>query len=235
MLSLSIVLPAYNEEKNLPGVVERIIEVSNKLNLDSEIIIVDDGSTDKTREIIKDLEKKQLGIKGVFHERNKGYGDALISGFQKASKDYIFFMDADNQFDFGEIKKLLPYISDFDVVTGYRGKRADPLVRKINAAVFNLAVKILFDLGVKDIDCAFKIYKNDILKNIDFETGGALINTEILLKAKMAGARIKQVGIGHHPRMHGEQTGADIGVIFRAFREIMGLWLKYRIVTWLHG
>lgn len=229
MISLSIILPAYNEEKNLPKVINQIIEVVDELKLDAEIIVVDDGSTDKTREVITELEKKHPIVKGFFHEQNKGYGGALISGFQEANKDYIFFMDADGQFDFKEIKKLLPYVNEFDIVAGYRVQRADSLIRKINAAIFNLVVRILFGLKIKDIDCAFKIYKSDAVKNISFETKGALINTEILLKAKMAGARIKQVPVSHYPRLYGEQTGADIKVVLRAFKEILELWVKYKL------
>lgn len=226
--SISVVLPAYNEEGNIYSVVTQAVGVLEDLKIDHEIIVVDDGSQDRTGEIINQLAANFPQIRVIHHPQNKGYGGALTSGFKAAKNDLIFFMDADRQFDIGEITKLLPHISEFDIVAGYRARRADPWYRHLIGVAYNLLVTLLFGVRLKDMDCAFKIYKRKVLDNIHFETVGALINTEIMLKAKMRGYSVREVGVSHFPRVSGEQSGASLPVIWRAFRETLQFWWKYR-------
>lgn len=227
--NISVVLPAYNEEGNIYSVVTQAVGVLEDLKIEHEIIAVNDGSRDKTGEIADQLAKNFPQVRAIHHPKNRGYGGALTSGFKAAKNDLIFFMDADRQFDIGEITKLLPYVSKFDIIAGYRIKRADPWHRHLIGMMYNILVTLLFGVRLKDMDCAFKLYKREVLDSIHFETVGALINTEIMLKAKMKGYTVKEVGVSHFPRVSGEQSGASLPVIFRAFRETLKFWWKYRV------
>jgi glycosyltransferase involved in cell wall biosynthesis len=228
-LSLSVVLPAHNEGKNLPFILKEASLLLEQLNLDYEIIVVDDGSTDDTALVVKSFVEKNPLVKLLSHPRNLGYGAALTSGFRTSTKELVFFMDSDRQFDIGDITKLLPFTTEFDIVAGYRLKRQDPWYRVMIGRTYNLMVITLFGVHLKDIDCAFKIYHRDVLDKIHFETVGALVNTEIMLKAQLAGKTIKEVGVNHYPRIEGKQSGAKPKVIIKAFWETLALWWKYMV------
>src|SRR6185369_1613085 len=219
-MEISVVLPAHNESENLPKLVGSIVEYMRNLGWDHEIIIVNDGSTDSTQSVI---EKLQLSypIRTVRHPVNRGYGAALRSGFSAATKKWVFFMDSDLQFDIKEISKLAEYVDRYDIIIGYRKNRQDHFIRKINAAIFGLAVNVLFWLWVRDIDCAFKLIKREVIEKANLESNGALINTESLVRAKKMNYRMKQIPITHYPRQAGSQSGANIRVILRAVREIL--------------
>ncbi|MCM8748231.1 glycosyltransferase family 2 protein [Thermomicrobiaceae bacterium CFH 74404] len=229
--TLSLVLPAHNEVLNLEAVVRRALEVLPELTENFEIIVVDDGSRDGTAELADRLAAESPRVRVVHHPVNRGYGAALTSGFQAATGDYIMFMDADQQFDPADLAHLAPFVPQADIVAGYRIERRDPWIRLVYARIFNLCMRLLFGLNVRDIDCAFKIYRADLLKAIEITTAGALINTELLVKARRAGATIVEVGVRHFPRPTGESSGGSPRVILRAMRETIWLWwhmLGYR-------
>jgi glycosyltransferase involved in cell wall biosynthesis len=226
--SVSVFFPAYNEEANIEKAVLSAQTVLQEIASDYEIIIVNDGSKDRTGEVANALAGHDAHTKVVSHPTNLGYGAALISGFKNATKDLVFFMDADNQFDIRELKNFLPFLGEADVVVGYRLERQDHLQRKVNAWLFNRLVNILFGLGIKDVDCGFKLFKREAVKSLELESKGALISTEFLVKIKKRGFKIRQVGVHHYPRLAGKQTGADIKVILRFFRELVKLWGKLR-------
>lgn len=226
--TLSLVMPAHNEVQNLPAVVARAVEVLGKLAESYQIVVVDDGSRDGTTELIDTLAVENPAITAVHHPRNRGYGAALTSGFNAATGDYIMFMDADQQFDIGDLTYLAPFVGDYDIVAGYRLHRQDARYRLIYARIFNLAVRILFGVNVRDIDCAFKVCRADLLHQIDLTSPGALINTELLAKATRSGATIVEVGVNHYPRPSGESSGGSPKVVFRAMKETLALWLRMR-------
>ncbi|HYP39958.1 MAG TPA: glycosyltransferase family 2 protein [Chloroflexia bacterium] len=223
---ISLVLPAHNEEPNIRSVVEEASRVLPTAFSDYEVIVVNDGSKDRTLEIAQALASENTHVRVVNHPVNKGYGAALTSGFNAATGDFVMFMDSDRQFDINDIHRLTPYVEDYDIVAGYRIKRNDPAHRLLNAKIFGLAVRLLFDINIKDIDCAFKVMRSDVLRGINLESPGALINTEILAKAKVQGCSLTQVGVNHYPRLEGEQSGASIKVVFRAFWEMVRLWWR---------
>jgi glycosyltransferase involved in cell wall biosynthesis len=225
---ISLVLPAHNEEPNIRAVVEEAKQVLPTAFTNYEVIVVNDGSKDRTLEIAEDMAAEDPHVRVVNHPVNRGYGAALTSGFNAARGEFIMFMDSDRQFDIKDVHKLTPFVEDYDIVAGYRIKRSDPAHRLLNAAIFGLAVKLMFDLQVRDIDCAFKIFHADVLRGINLESPGALINTEILAKARVQGRTLTQVGVNHYPRLEGEQSGASLKVVLRAFREILGLWWRMR-------
>jgi glycosyltransferase involved in cell wall biosynthesis len=222
--SLSLVLPAHNEAANLGSVVERAREVLPRHAADFEIIIVDDGSRDATPQIAEALAEADTRVRVVHHPRNRGYGAALTSGFRASRGDYVMFMDSDRQFDIADVQLLAPFVADFDIVAGFRKERNDPLVRRINAEIFNVVVRMLFGVHLRDIDCAFKVFRGDLLRSIELTAPGALINTEIQAKARRQGATVQQVGVRHFPRIAGEATGGSPKVILRAMGETLKLW-----------
>ncbi len=224
--SLSLVLPAHNEAGNIEAVVRRAVEVLPAYTDDFEIIVVNDGSRDDTPRIVDRLAQEDGRIRLVNHEVNRGYGAALRSGFAETRCDYVMFMDADRQFDIADIRLLAPFVSQFDVVAGFRMERHDPLLRRVNAEIFNVAIRILFGVHMRDIDCAFKIFRGDLLRSLDLTAPGALINTEIQAKLRRQGATLEQVGVHHFPRIAGQATGGSLRVIVRAMGETVLLWLR---------
>jgi glycosyltransferase involved in cell wall biosynthesis len=226
--SLSVFFPCYNEQDNIERVIKSAIDVLEPLGIDFEIIIVNDGSKDKTGQIADKLAAKNKNIKAVHHQTNLGYGSALQTGFKAATKEYVFYTDGDGQFDIKELPSLFQYMADYDIVSGYRIKRQDNLVRKINAFCWTTLVCILFKMRIKDIDGAFKLYKRRIFDDIKMKSTGALINTEIFARAKNKGYKIFQVGVHHYPRTAGKQTGAKLSVILRAFKELFALYKQIK-------
>jgi len=221
---LSLVFPAFNEAENLPTLLESALEIGDQLGVDFEIVIVDDGSRDRSAEILDAWARRDPRISSVHHPTNRGYGAALRAGLRQARGDLVFFSDADLQFDLGEITSLLEHTEDVEIVVGYRSPRRDPWARRLIAWVWGRLVRALFDLPVRDIDCAFKIFRREVLDAIPIESIGAFVNTEILARARAAGFRIKQVPVSHHPRRSGTQTGAHPRVILRALVELSALY-----------
>lgn len=224
--SLSLVLPAHNEEANIGIVVEQAIAVLPAFSNDLEIIVVDDGSRDRTREIVEGIAASDPRVKLVHHAVNRGYGGALISGFRATAGDHVMFMDADRQFDIADLAFLSPFVETFDMVAGFRKERHDPFHRRVNAEIFNVAVRVLFGVHLRDIDCAFKVFRGDLIRSMDLSAPGALINTEIQAKARRQGATLQQVGVHHYPRVAGTATGGSWRVIARAMWETVALWWR---------
>ena len=224
--SISAFFPAYNEEANVASMVERLRGVLPGVADDYEIIIVDDGSQDRTPEIADQLAAADPRVRVVHHAQNRGYGGALKSGFEASRKAYVFFTDGDGQFDVAEIAQLLPHLPHYDVVIGYRIHRAEGGLRRLNAGAWNLLVRRLFGIPSRDVDCAFKLFDRRVFDVVHPEAEGAMISTEILARTVRAGFRVTEVGVHHYPRRHGTPTGGNPLVIARAFYELFKLYRK---------
>ena len=226
--SLTLVLPAFNEEPNIDAVVRESLATLPLFADSYEIIVVDDGSRDRTGELVARWAATNQPVRLVSHARNRGYGAALASGFRASTGDFVMFMDADRQFDIRDLRLLAPFAGEYDIVAGFRMERSDPLHRRVFAEMFNISVRILFGVHLRDIDCAFKLFRGDLLRGMTFTAPGALINTEIQAKARRQGARLQQVGVHHFPRIAGEATGGSPRVILRAIGETLALWWRMR-------
>jgi glycosyltransferase involved in cell wall biosynthesis len=227
-LSISVFFPCYNEQDNVERTTQRAKEVLDGLGADYEIILVNDGSDDQTGTRADAIAAKDNRVRVVHHPHNMGYGAALQSGIRAAKKEFIFFTDGDGQFDINEIKLLLPLMPQNDVVCGYRLDRKDPLMRKLNGWMWTRLVNTLFEMNIRDIDCAFKLFRAEIFDGMKLSSGGALISAEILARATRRGYRIAEVGVHHYPRTAGKQTGAKLRVILRAFKELFKLYNQIR-------
>lgn len=219
-LSVSIVLPAYNEEPNVEQAISDATRVAERLFGEHEIVLVDDGSTDSTAALARAMADSDPRIAVVSHPRNRGYGEALRTGFRHSTLEFVFFTDADLQFDLNELEEFLQYAGTVDVVAGYRLNRQDPLARRVLAYGWNVLVRVLFYVPVRDIDCAFKLFDRRVLEEVDIESVGAMVNTELMVKLGRAGASVVEVGVTHRPRRAGKPRGADPRVIVTAVREL---------------
>jgi glycosyltransferase involved in cell wall biosynthesis len=227
-VSISVFFPCYNEQDNVASTVEKALAVLKKLNADFEVIIINDGSSDATGQIADEITRTNSRVKVVHHHTNLGYGAALKSGFRAATKKLVFYTDGDGQFDINEMPPLLPLMEQYDIVSCYRLNRQDSSIRKINAWCWTKLVCLLFDIKIRDIDCAFKLYKREIFDNIKLLSDGALIDAEILARAIHKGYCFTQKGVHHYPRTAGTQTGANLRVILRAFKELFKLYSQIR-------
>ena len=227
---LSYFFPAHNEEANVAGLVEEALAVLPTLADTFEIIVVNDGSRDRTRVIADELTASHPGIvRAVHHEVNRGYGAALRSGFGAARHELVAFTDGDRQFhvaDIGRLTARLAAADAPDVVAGYRIKRADPLIRTIYARAYRLANRIFFGLRVTDVDCACKLFRREVLEGISLESEGAFFSAELLIKLRAAGRSVVEVGVPHYARTAGSPTGARPQVVLRAVRDFWRLRLQ---------
>jgi len=227
---LSLFFPAYNEEGNIKNTVEKAIPVLKNVASKYELLIVDDGSKDKTGKIADKLAEEYSFIRVVHRHPNQGYGAALKSGFYNSKQEWIVFTDSDGQFDFSEVTRLIEKSGEADIVAGYRINRQDPLMRKIFGFGWTFLSRLLLDVGVRDVDCAFKLVKKKVIDTIPKlqSTRGGMISPELLGRAKKAGFKIVEVGVHHYPRKEGKQTGANLKVIFKSFMDLGKLWWQIK-------
>jgi glycosyltransferase involved in cell wall biosynthesis len=225
-ITLSIFFPTYNEEENIQETIVRTIRVVEDSPYVSayEIIIVNDGSTDRTEKIAEMLSQQYPTVRVVTHATNLGYGAALKTGIQEARMEYVFFTDADLQFDIVELQSLLIHINNYPVVIGYRAPRRDSAMRLLNAWGWNKLNRLLFGLKVQDIDCAFKMFKRNKVQPLQLQSKGAMISAETLIRLTREDVPIKEVPVSHLPRIAGSPTGAKPSVIVRAFNEMILLY-----------
>jgi glycosyltransferase involved in cell wall biosynthesis len=233
MHSLSVTMPAYNEEENIRPMVLETVGVMDDLMAegqleDYEVIVVNDGSRDNTASVVQDLSAEFPRVRLVDLGVNQGYGAAVYAGFVNARKALVFLTDSDKQFDVSEIRLLLPWLAEADLVAGYRAPRRDPFKRRLFGAGWSAVVTLLFGYTVRDVDCAFKLFRREIIETVDIQSRGATFSAEFLVRAKRKGYRIREVPVTHLPRMAGAQTGARMYVILRAFRELV----KFRWKLW---
>jgi glycosyltransferase involved in cell wall biosynthesis len=220
--SMSVCLPAYNEEKNIESTVKDAVLVLDKVVKSWEVVVVDDGSKDNTGKILKSLNKKEPRIKVVTHNPNRGYGGALKSCLYTAKHDWIIFADSDGQFKFDATYHFLDEAKKHqaDMVIGYRLQRQDPASRKLIGLMLKVWNFILYQVWFKDADCGFKLISKKVINGIPkLQTESAITETEFLIRAKRAGFKICETGVRHYPRVEGEQTGGNFKVIFKALRE----------------
>jgi len=227
--ALSFFFPAHNEAENIEALVAEALAELPKLAEEFEIIAVDDGSRDATPQIADRLAASDAHVRVVHHEVNQGYGAAVRSGLSAARYDLVAFTDGDRQFKVADLRRLLDRMAkpdNPDVVAGFRLKRADPFIRTAYARAYRLALNIFYRLGVRDVDCAFKLFKREALEGIRLESGGAFMSAELLIKLKQRGRRIVEVGVPHYARTAGSPTGAKPSVIFRAVRDFWRLRIR---------
>jgi glycosyltransferase involved in cell wall biosynthesis len=228
LTGISVFLLAHNEEDNIKRVVKGFTAELPRLADDYEIIVVNDGSSDHTGQIAEAMAATDKHVHVVHHAINRGYGAAVVSGINAASKAYVLLSDGDGQFDPADSALLAAKVGDYDVVVGRRVYRADPLMRRINGKAWSILMRLLFGFHITDLDCGFKLFRREVLSNLELEARGAMITTELMAKLAGRGARITEVAVRHLPRLAGEQSGNSLRVVLRAFKELFALYWKLR-------
>ncbi len=221
--SLSVILPVYNEEKDIRIVLNEICLFLGSNFQQYEIIVVNDGSSDGSLDIINHITNSNPNIIVLNHEKNKGYGCAVRTGIGIATMNYIFFMDADGQFRIEDFSLIEPFIFQYDMVIGFRKQRNDTLFRVILGKTFTTIINRFYGLSFRDLNCAFKLMRRVDVRGFELQINGPLINAEILIKAKRGGMKIKEVAVPHYSRLHGQSTGARIDTILKAVRDFVHL------------
>ena len=225
---LSIVLPAYNEEGNIERAVREALAGAAKAGATCEVVVVNDGSRDRTASILGRLEA-ELGasLRVVHHPTNLGYGVALRDGFRATRGELVFYTDSDNQFDLGELTDFMPLMKDNEVVLGYRVDRQDPWLRKLVSGGFNALSSFAFGMRVRDLNCSFKLFRGDLIRALPLDTPDFFIDTELVARIHRGGYRYVQRGVRHYPRTAGKSTVRPSDVP-RTLVSLARMWVRLR-------
>lgn len=224
-ISISVFFPAYNDEKTIPGLVNDAISVLKPITDDYEVIVIDDGSPDNVGRIADEMASRDSHIMVVHHEKNRGYGGALKSGFRAATKEYIAYTDGDAQYDVKELSKFLEYCQDYDVVNGYKFKRGDALYRKVLGKAYHHLAKIMFGLRVRDADCDFRMFKRQVIENTPLYCDEGFICVEMMHKISKGNYKIKEIPVNHYPRKYGSSQ-------FFNFRRVSKTLYNFTVGWW---
>jgi glycosyltransferase involved in cell wall biosynthesis len=221
--SLSAFFPVRNEEDNVVPAAEALLRVLPTVAVRSELIIVDDGSVDRTGERADELARQYPGVRVIHHPVGRGSGAALRTGLAAARAEFVFFTDGDRQFDAADLGSLVPHVRDADAVVGYRRLRSDPFPRRLCGIAWNVVVRLLFGLRVRDVNCAFKLFRRAAVGDLRLASEGAAISAELMLELRRAGRHVVEVPVAHYARRAGIPSGGDLRVIGRAFVELGAL------------
>ena len=225
--SISAFFPCYDDAPTIASVVTVAYAALQRLGVDFEIIVIDDGSTDRSREILHTLRELMPALRVVEHEANRGYGGALLSGFSSATKQWVFYTDGDAQFDPGELESLVKEATDdVDVVQGWKIRRADNWGRAVIGRIYHHGVAHLFRLGIRDTDCDFRLIRRALLDRVTLTHTSGVICVEMVRKFQDAGARFVEVPVHHYPRTHGHSRFFRPARVFQTLVDLAKLWVR---------
>ena len=232
MHSISVFFPCYNDAGTIASMVILAFDVLGEICDDYEVIVVDDGSTDASKDVLEELKIKYKDrFKIIRHEKNRGYGGALRTGFKNATKELIFYTDGDAQYDVRELKKLLSLMSnEVDIVNGFKTNRSDPYYRVLIGKMYHGIMKIMFNLKIRDVDCDFRLIRRKVFEKVKLEYNTGLICVEMIRKFQDAGLRFKEVGVSHYFRTYGRSQFFNFRRIFRVALGIITLWWNLMVL-----
>jgi len=237
-ISLTAFFPAYNDQHTIEGIVRTVADEIRKVTDDFEVLVVDDGSKDETSAILDRLKGELPFLRVIHHERNLGYGAALITGFQNAKKDLVFYTDGDGQYDVRELHNLLARLKpNVDLVNGYKVKRADPWHRVLIGAMYRRVMRWTFRLSIRDVDCDFRLFRRYIFETISLESRSGVICVEMAKKFEQAGFRMVEVPVSHYPRVHGRSEFFRVRHLASTFKGLLKIWwmlvISPRLPLWM--
>ena len=223
--SLSIFFPAYNDALSLPGLVRKTFAVLEQCVEDYEVIVVNDGSQDNTGEVLENM-------RVVTHQQNRGYGGALRTGFESATREFVFYTDGDSQYDVAELPLLLALVSDTTgLVNGYKLERHDPAHRIWIGTIYNLSARLMFRIRIRDIDCDYRLIRRSLLESIHLTCTSGTICVELVRKLELSGCEVKEVGVHHYPRLYGRSQFFRMRSLATTFVQLLRLWIRLVILA----
>ena len=225
-IELSVVFPAYNDAGTIPSMVIGARLAARKLADNYEIVVVNDGSTDHTAEVLSELEAVFPELRVIHHPVNRGYGGALRTGFSAARKDLIFYTDGDAQYDPREMSRLFDaWHPGSDFVNGTKAGRSDPLYRIIIGRLYHWSVRVAFGLKLSDVDCDFRLFRRAIFDKVELTKDSGVICVELMKKVQDYGFRIQEVPVHHFHRVYGRSQFFNFPRVARTLLDLMKLWL----------
>jgi glycosyltransferase involved in cell wall biosynthesis len=225
--SISVFFPVFNDQESIESLAEKALAVLPTLTDDYEVLLIDDGSTDASASVADDLARNLKHVRVIHHSGNQGYGAALRTGFNNASKELIFYTDGDGQYDVSELALLVPMMSDgVDVVNGYKTKREDNRGRKASGAIYNRVARFIFRLPIRDVDCDFRLVRRAAIDRISLGLSSGAICVELVSKLTSAGCTFREVPVHHYPRIHGKSQFFTPRRVARTLFDFFALWLS---------
>ena len=226
--SLSVFFPAYNDAPSLPGLVRKTFDVLEQYVDDYEVVIVNDGSEDKTGEVLEELRQRHMPhLRVITHPQNRGYGGALRSGLGAAKREFVFYTDGDGQYDVGELPRLLALAGPkTGLVNGFKMERQDPLHRIWIGRVYNFCARLLFRIRIRDIDCDYRLIRRELLDKINLTSTSGTICVELVRKLELSGCEVKEIGVHHYPRLYGKSQFFRVRSLADTFVQLLRLWFR---------
>ena len=225
--SISIFFPAFNDEGTIAGLVRNALDLLPEMTADYQVLVIDDGSTDRTAAIIDELAATHPQVRAIHHVINRGYGGALQTGFKESEKELVFYTDGDGQYDVRELTRLWPLmVEGVTVVNGYKARRADGLARKIMGGTYNRLARLLFNLPVRDVDCDFRLIRKSALQELGELSNSGAVCVELIRGLHTRGAVFAEVEVNHYPRLHGRSQFLTTARVVRTLYDFCGLWIK---------
>lgn len=234
--SITVFFPAYNDAASIGALVQTALALLPRLTDDYEVLVINDGSTDQTAAVLDELARQHTAVRIVHHQRNRGYGGALRSGFAHAAKDLVFYTDGDGQYDVRDLVRLVPLLTDeTDVVNGYKLNRADSQRRVVIGAIYQRLARWLFGLPIHDVDCDFRLLRRSAIQAVELTASSGVICTEMIYQLQRAGCRFVETPVPHYPRQHGQSQFFTLPRVARTARDFFALWLRLVLAPRLRG
>jgi glycosyltransferase involved in cell wall biosynthesis len=231
--SLSVFFPAYNDASSLPSLIHKTFAVLDRHVDDYEVIVVNDGSYDNTGKVLDELRREFAPrMRVVTHPENRGYGAALRTGFDSATKEFVFYTDGDSQYDVDELPRLLALVSPATgLINGYKLERHDPAHRIWIGTIYNLSARLMFRIRIRDIDCDYRLIRRSVLENLQLTSTSGTICVELVRKLELSGCEVKEIGVHHYPRLYGQSQFFRLRSLATTFYQLVRLWIRLVILA----
>jgi glycosyltransferase involved in cell wall biosynthesis len=231
--SLSVFFPAYNDAPSLPALIRKTFAVLERHVEDYEVIVVNDGSQDDTGQVLEELRREFAPcLRVVTHAENRGYGGALSTGFESATREFVFYTDGDSQYDVEELPRLLELVSpSTGLVNGYKLERHDPAHRIWIGMIYNMCARLMFRIRIRDIDCDYRLIRRALLESLNLTSTSGTICVELVRKLELSGCEVKEVGVHHYPRLYGRSQFFRLPSLASTLYQLLRLWIRLVILA----